>query len=551
MADQEVPSDPNDIDYSQEESSKHYGLGISEGAKEHGPERSVRFRRLIGLVAGILIALIIYFVMPNNLGAWPRLTAAIAAVMAIWWMTEALPIPVTALLPIVVFPVLVPAEESGGGIEVDDVGANYGSNIVFLFMGGFLLALAMQRWNLHRRIALLVLRGMGSNTSTLIGGFMIATGFLSMWVSNNATAVMMLPIGMSVLVLLRKMTESDSSTKEAGTEATIGDESAEEIAPTKSRFGTAMMLAIAYAASIGSTGSLIGTPTNALLAAYMNSAHGYTIGFGRWMLVGLPVAVLLMFAAWFILVKVLFKPEVHHLPGGKELIHSEYENLGPMSSAEKRVLSLFIAAAVSWISIPLISQQLLDLDSTMISDAGIAILAGILLFLIPAGTQRGVRLLNWQSALDLPWGVMLLFGGGLSLSSQFTDSGLSKWLGTRIEGLAGAPVWVIVVIIVIGILALTEMTSNTPVAATFLPVASGVAMGTGIAPLMLCAPVAMAANNAFMLPVSTPPNAIAYASGYVRIGQMIKGGLLINVAATILITVASTTLLVWVFGLAS
>ncbi|WGH83881.1 SLC13 family permease [Auritidibacter ignavus] len=509
---------------------------LSEGMK--APADGDLMRRLIGLGLGIVLALLVYFLLPADTGVWPRLTGATAVLMAVWWMTEAIPIPATALLPLVIFPVFVPAEETpeGEGVSFDTVGANYGNNVIFLFLGGFLLALAMQRWNLHRRIALLVLRSMGSNSSALVGGFMISTGFLSMWVSNTATAVMMLPIGVSVLVLVNQVTQE-------------GDAEASVESMVKTKFGTALMLGIAYAASIGSVSTIIGTPPNALLAAHMSSNEDMTIGFGQWMLVGVPLAVVLMLATWFILVKVLFKPEIKHIPGGREMLQKESEKLGPVSSGERRVLIIFILAAVSWVFIPLLSEYVFGLEDAFISDAGIAIAVGLLLFLLPAGpdAESGVRLLDWESAVELPWGVLLLFGGGLALSGQFSDSGLSEWLGEQATSLSGMSLWILVALAAVAILLLTEMTSNTATAATFLPVASGVAMGTGVEPLMLCAPVALAATCAFMLPVATPPNAIAYGSGYVTIGQMVRGGVLVNIVAAILITLVSMTLLVWVF----
>ena len=535
---------------------------LSPGMRDEPLTGGENVKRIIGLVAGPLLAVALFLLMPGDLGVWPRLVAATAVLMAVWWMTEALPIPATALLPLVVFPLGVPAEESDGGITFDAVGASYGNNIIFLFMGGFMLALAMQRWNLHRRIALGVLTFMGARTVNLVLGFMIATGFISMWVSNTATAVMMLPIGVSILVLVQRYGTDDALT---------GDEAAGQVdrpaapasapgeAPTqaeirsltKSNFGTALMLGIAYAASIGSLGTIIGTPPNTLLAGHMAAEHGVEIGFGQWMLVGVPIAVVLLFACWFLLTRVLFRPEIDEVPGGRDLIATELARLGRMSAPEAKVLAVFILAALAWITVPLISEYVLDLTSPLLSDAAIAMVVGLVLFLLPAGggAGRGVRLLDWEAAKELPWGVLLLFGGGLALSGQFSKSGLSTWLGEQVKGLGDIPVWVLVVIAAVGILLLTEMTSNTATAATFLPVASGVALGTGVAPLMLAAPVALAATCAFMLPVATPPNAIAYGSGYVTIGQMVKGGVWLNIIAAVLISIASMTLLVWVFGL--
>lgn len=513
-------------------------------------------KRIIGLVAGPLLAIGLFLLMPGDLGVWPRLVAATAVLMAVWWMTEALPIPATALLPLVVFPLGVPAAESDGGVTFDSIGASYGNNIIFLFMGGFMLALAMQRWNLHRRIALGVLKLMGAKTVNLVLGFMIATGFISMWVSNTATAVMMLPIGVSILVLVQRYGTEDALAADA---VPAAEQSAPGEAPTqaeirsltKSNFGTALMLGIAYAASIGSLGTIIGTPPNTLLAGHMAAEHGIEIGFGQWMLVGVPIAVVLLLVCWLLLTRVLFRPEIDEVPGGRDLIAAELARLGRMSAPEAKVLVIFVLAALAWITVPLLSEYVLGLDSPLLSDAAIAMVVGLVLFLLPAGggAGRGVRLLDWEAAKELPWGVLLLFGGGLALSGQFSKSGLSTWLGEQVRSLGEIPVWVLVVIAAIGILLLTEMTSNTATAATFLPVASGVALGTGVEPLMLAAPVALAATCAFMLPVATPPNAIAYGSGYVTIGQMVKGGVWLNIIAAVLISVASMTLLVWVFGL--
>ncbi|WP_300343907.1 DASS family sodium-coupled anion symporter [Nesterenkonia sp.] len=533
---------------------------MSAGLQAEGFAKPTLLRRLIGLFGGIALALLVYAIMPGDLEVWPRLTAATAVLMAVWWMTEAIPIPATALLPLIIFPVLVPegdfgsAEEAAGGVSVDDIGASYGHNIIFIFMGGFMLALAMQRWNLHRRIALVTLRAMGSKPANLIAGFMIATGFLSMWVSNTATAVMMLPIGISVLMLVRKILAGEDPADAAETEA---DQEQGKKDAIKSNFGTALMLGIAYAASIGSLGTIIGTPPNTLLAGHMSSNHDMDINFGQWMLVGVPVSVVMMAFAWFMLTQVIFRPEIDDIPGGRDLIREQLDRLGKMSQGEIRVLLIFVLAAASWVTIPLATELLITMEvlgedaEPFISDAGIAMTIAVLLFLLPAGgdAKKGVRLLDWEYAVKLPWGILLLFGGGLALSGQFGSSGLSNWLGTQMEALAGIPVWVLVAIAALGVLVLTEMTSNTATAATFLPVASGVAMGTGVEPLILAAPVALAATCAFMLPVATPPNAIAYGSGYVTIGQMVKGGLWLNVASVVVITLVSVTVLIWVFGL--
>ena len=498
----------------------------SPGERAPAEPKTVNLRKWVGLFLGIGLAFGIYYILPSDLAHAAKLTAAVAVLMGVWWMTEALPIPATALAPLVLFPTL-------GDTGINEVGASYGNNVIFLFMGGFMLALAMQRWNLHRRMALITLKAMGPRPGAMIAGFMIATGFLSMWVSNTATAVMMLPLGMSVLLLVAKVVPGMGTKTVTDAGETI----------VKSNFGTALMLGIAYSASIGSLGTIIGTPPNTLLVGYLNENFGINIGFGQWMLVGVPLAVVFMFLAWLLLTKVLFRPEIKEIPGGRQLIKDELALLGPVSKGEKRVLAIFLLAAFLWIFVPLIWEN------PPISDAGIAILIGLLLFIVPGGSAKGVRLLDWASAVQLPWGVLLLFGGGLALSAQFGSSGLTEWIGDVASGLGGLPTWLIVAIIAAAILGLTELTSNTATAATFLPVAGGIALGIGADPLLLTIPVALAATCAFMLPVATPPNAVAFGTGYVKIGEMIKGGLWLNLIAVVLVTITTLTLAVWVFGI--
>ena len=518
---------------------------LSEGERAPAETGRTVLVRRVGLAAGLVAAILIYLVMPADVPHAAKITAATAVLMATWWMTEALPIPATALVPLVLFPVLNPE------VGFDDVGASYGNNIIFLFMGGFMLALAMQRWNLHKRIALAIVDRIGASPSLLVLGFMVATGFISMWVSNTATAVMMLPIGVSVLVLVNRLRLEDAERK--------GEEPGEGVDPepeaegsagpaVRSNFGTALMLGIAYAASIGSLATIIGTPPNALLAAHMSQEFGITLGFGRWMVVGAPIAVVFLLIAWLLLTKVLFKPEIREIPGGAELIREERRKLGRISSGEVRVLAVFVLAALSWVFIPLI-WQFMDAGDPPIGDAGIAMVIALALFVLPAGAARGVRLLDWEAAVKLPWGVLLLFGGGLALSAQFSSSGLTAWIGEVTAGIGGLPVVLLVAIVAAGILFLTELTSNTATAATFLPVATAVAVGIGVDPMLLAIPVALAATCAFMLPVATPPNAIAYGSGYVRIPQMAGAGLWLNLIGIVLITATTMTLAVWVFSL--
>lgn len=507
--------------------------GQSAGQRAPAESRTTFRRRWFGFGGGLLLAVLVYVLLPADLAHPAKVTAAIAVLMGLWWMTEAIPIPATALLPLVAFPLLV------SDVGVSDVGSYYGSDIIFLFMGGFLIALAMQRWNLHRRIALLTVRAMGTNATRVIAGFMLATAFLSMWVSNTATAVMMVPIGVSVLMLAGTVSADDDGGRDgAGKSADTVKQQVKH-----SPFGTALMLGIAYAASIGSLATIIGTPPNTLLVGYLEDEQGISIGFGQWMLMGLPLAAVLLVLAWLLLAKMLFKPEIDEIPGGKGLFDTELRKLGRPSAGERRVAVIFALAAISWISFPLIWED------PPISDAGIAVAAGLLLFVLPAGSKRGVRLLDWPTAVALPWGVLLLFGGGLALSSQFGSSGLTEWIGAQAQTLKGLSMLLLVGLITAAVIFLTELTSNTATAATFLPVIGGIAVGIGQDPLLLTIPVALAATSAFMLPVATPPNAIVFGTGYVNIGSMVKGGIWLNLVAVLLITMATTTLAVWVFGI--
>jgi sodium-dependent dicarboxylate transporter 2/3/5 len=530
----------------------------SPGEREPGISRSTLRIRWTGFLLGLIFSTLIYAIMPDSVGHPAKLTAAVAVLMAVWWMTEAMPIAATSLVPLVAFPVL------GTDVDMETVGASYGNPTIFLFLGGFLIALAMQRWNLHRRIALVTLSIMGDKPGPMIAGFMIATGFVSMWVSNTATAVMMLPIGISVLMIVSKVmgpalsaagsaaAGSDSDTdagdaQDSSDDTDDGDEASDDPglgAVVKSNFGTALMLGIAYSASIGSLGTIIGTPPNLFLVGYLKDNHDIDIGFGQWMAVGVPLSIVMMAIAWFLLVKVLFKPEIDHIPGGRQLIRDELAKLGPMSVGEKLVLGMFVLAAASWIALPLIFEE------PPISDEGIAMVIGLLLFLIPGGANRGVRLLDWETAEKLPWGVLLLFGGGLALSGQFSESGLTKWIGQTTSGLGVLPTLLVVAIFAAIILFLTELTSNTATAATFVPVVGGVAMGLDLDPLLLTIPVALAATCAFMLPVATPPNAVAFGSGYVTVAQMVKGGLWLNIIGIVLITATVYLLAVPIFGIA-
>lgn len=479
-------------------------------------------RRWIGLGLGPVLAALLYVLLPNTLSADGKAAAAIAIVMATWWVTEAIPLAATALLPLVLFPLF-------GVAEIGDVTAPYASDVIFLFMGGFILGLAMQRWGLHKRFALRTVLLVGTSPVRLIAGFMIATAFLSMWVSNTATAVMMLPVGVSVLGLVLQLSNGK------------GDPN----------FATALMLGIAYSASIGSLSTIIGTPPNAVLVGYL-SEQGINIGFGEWMLFGLPIAIVFLVIAWVLLAKVIFRPKLTELPGGRELIRQQLDELGPMSRGEKNALGVFIGAAVAWIVPPLLADEDIMGDAAIgwlayAQDSVIAMLISVLLFILPA--RKGVRTMDWDTAKQLPWGILLLFGGGLALSKQFEETGFAGWLGEQVTNLDVLPTILFVAVAVLIVLLLTELASNTAMASIFVPIFGAVAAGLGMDIMLLVVPAALAATCAFMLPVATPPNAIVFGSGHVTMGQMIRGGFWLNVVAIVLVTLGVYTLGGWVLGI--
>lgn len=462
--------------------------------------------RIGGMVAG-LTAMSIMLVLPAPLSmpeeAWR--VAAVAVLMASWWITEAIPLPATALVPIVLFPLL-------GIAPLAKAAAPYADPVMFLFLGGFLLGIGLERRNLHKRAGLHAILFVGTSPRRLIGGFLLATAALSMWVSNSATAVIMLPVATAVLGLFAFHCRVDLISQR--------------------NLGVAVMLAVAYGASIGGLGTLIGTPPNALLAAYMEREHGVAIGFAQWMLIGLPTVFAMIAITWPLLVR------LHPISMGEAdagpAIRAELDALGRPGPAERRVAAIFVTTALAWVARPLYGAYVPGLD-----DSVIAILGALCLFVIPSGNGDGERLIAWEDTRALPWGILILFGGGLSLAGAISSSGLAAWLGSAMSGLGSLPVLAVVAAATLGMIFLTELTSNTASAATFLPVGGAVALGIGIEPAQLAVPLALAASCAFMLPVATPPNAIVFASGAVTIGQMARVGLWINLLGTVVIVTLS------------
>jgi len=460
-------------------------------------------RRLLGLFLGPLLFLLsLSLPQPEGMSPAGQGVAAVTLLMATWWISEAIPIAATALLPIVLFPLL-------GVMSTAQTTSAYANHLIYLFLGGFLIAMAMQKWNLHRRIALHTIRIVGVSPSRTLLGFMLATAFLSMWISNTATAMMMLPIGLAVIA---SHGGGDGATDQA--------------------FAASLMLAIAYAASIGGVATLIGTPPNAILAGVLEKTTGRTIGFAEWMGFALPLSLLMLAIAWFYLTRLAYPSPKHGGAETRELLRAELRQLGPTSWEEKWILAIFCSVAAAWILRGLVDFAWLK----GVGDATIAMAGGILLFLIPSDWRQGRFLLDWESAVKLPWEIIILFGGGFTLASGFAESGLTEWLVSLLGLLHDTPPWLLVTAVTLLVIFLTEVTSNTATATIVLPVMGALAAAMGMEAAALMIPAAIAASYAFMLPVATPPNAIVFSSGQLTIPQMARAGLWMNLIASLVIT---------------
>jgi sodium-dependent dicarboxylate transporter 2/3/5 len=499
----------------------------------------------VGLVAGPVLAALTYALLPetfaNTQGQFAdftqagRVTAALAVWMATWWMTEAIPVYATALLPLAVLPVT-------GATSVKAASSPYGHELIFLFMGGFIIALSMQRWELHRRFAFSVLRLVGSEPRRLVGGFMVATAALSMWVSNTATTIMMLPIALSVIDFLRK-SRGERGRAAAGARGEGVSDS----------FTVCLLLGIAYAASIGGIGTLIGTPPNLFLASYVKSELGVEISFIRWMGVGMPLVIVFLPVVWLLLTRVLF-PIRDTDPGvGAYRVAGVYDVLGPMTRGERATFIVFVITALTWTFRPLLAK--IEWAGTRplagLTDTGIAVIAALALFVIPVDIRRRTFVMDWTTAVKLPWGLLVLFGGGLSLAASIKANGVGEFIASRVSAVAGFhPVFLVVVVITM-LVFLTELTSNTATTVTLVPIFASLAQGMGMHPYLLIVPTAIAASCAFMLPVATPPNAIVFGSGLVTVPQMAQAGLWLNVVGIALITVLTYAVAMPVLGVKS
>ena len=496
------------------------------------PAESVEERYAWYQRAGLVLAAIAFLALwlsPPLFGLTQAGTrvAWLAFLMALLWVTEAAPIPATALLPLVLLPLL-------GVSPLRSAAAPYADPIIFLFMGGFMLAIAMERWNLHRRIALTIINAVGTNPRSLVMGFLCAAAFISLWTSNSAAAMMLLPIGVSVHALLRTGPGEEFGARE---------------------MGAALVLAIAYGANIGGMGTLIGTPPNAILKAYMAKAHGIEIGFARWMMFGIPILLVSLPLVHLILTRICFRVGREEVPGVQEQLGAERAQLGRMSWPEWSVASAFLLAIIFWISReawkaepPKGATEAWPLGA-LITDEVIAMGAALLLFFTPSGQTAQRFVLNWRNLKRMPWDVLILFGGGLSLAAAMQSTGLVAALAQALQGMADWPPLAIVFLVTTVMIFATALTSNTATATAFLPVTGALALGVNQPALLLCVPVALAASADFALPVGTPPNAIAFSSGLVTLPRMVKAGIWVNLLFALLLPLMMWTLGRWVFGL--
>lgn len=466
----------------------------------------------LGPLAFILIQLLNK---PENMTPEAFQVLAVTAWVAIWWVTEAVHIAVTALLVIVLFPLT-------GALDISSTTAAFGHKYIFLYIGGFMLAIAIEKWNLHRRIALTIISIIGTNVTNIILGFMVATAFLSMWISNTATSVMMLPIGMAIVSQFK-----------------TGSENSEKL---NKDFGKALMLSIAYSASIGGIGTLIGTPPNLVFAGIVSETYQIEITFIQWFMFGAPISIILLFIAWKYMTQYAFNFKGAKFPGGKEEINRLKNELGPITKEEKYVLVVFLLTAFCWITRSFILQNI----NPNIDDTIIAMTAGISLFLIPSSNSKKA-IINWKEAVKMPWGIIMLFGGGMALAQAFQTTGLALWIGSQLTLIEDMSLILVIFILIASVNFLTEMTSNLATTAMLLPILAPLALAMNLHPYMLMVSTTLAASCAFMLPVATPPNAVVFGSGYLHIPDMIRTGIWMNILSIIIITLTVYFLLplVW------
>jgi sodium-dependent dicarboxylate transporter 2/3/5 len=498
----------------------------------------------IGLYGGPALALLCFSLLPlrysTGPGEWVEFTQAGRATLSLmiwmagWWLTEAVDIEVTALLPVVAFPLL-------GIAPLSKVLPPYASDVIFLFMGGFIIGLAIQRWGLDRRIAFFTLRLVGARPGAIVGGFMAVTAFLSMWVSNTACAAMMAPIALCVVDLVLR-SRTGAGLKESGGIP-------QDRVPERN-FATGLLLCVAYAASIGGVATIIGSPPNGIAVRYIQQTFGKELSFFDWLLVGGPFTLVFLPIAWLLVTRVLFRADLGEIAGGRQYFAEEYRKLGPLSRGERTVLVVFSTTAFLWIFSPLLRGVAVAGVKPLagLSDAGIAMLAAMLLFLIPVDPAKGMRAMDWDAAVKLPWGVLMLFGGGLTLATAIETNGVSTFIGNASRGLAGLPPLLLLLAITAMTVFLSELTSNTAQVSTMVPVLAAMAPMLGMSPYVLIVACSLGASSAYMMPVGTPPNAIVFGTGLVALPQMMKAGVWLNLAGILVITALVSLLIAPLLG---
>lgn len=488
---------------------------ISKGWKPEGKIHHQRNRKLsIDYVIKIIFNLIgpLLFGLSMNYSPFEFMDAhthqiiALVIWMLIWWISEFVPLPITSLLPLIILPTF-------SIVKISSVAIPYSSSVIFLFLGGFIIALALEKWTLHRRIALYILKLMGSKADYIVLGFVIASAFLSMWISNTATAVMMLPIILSVINMISKNTT----------------EKPKNIHNLK----ISMLLGMAYGANIGGMGTLIGTPPNAILAGYIRTTYNVEVGFLEWMLFALPIVILIIFIMYILITKVVYPNKIGRIEGFSEMVDSELKVMGKMKRDEKVTLSLFILAAFLWISRSAINT-LFDIN---LGDTSIAMFVSVLFFIIPTSKNTGERLLEWKDTARLPWGVLILFGGGLSIASALGDTGILNLFASYITSINGVSILVLSLILMFIIVLLTELMSNTALATIFLPIIASIGVSYGVNPVVFAAPMILAMSCVFSLPMGTPPNAVIFASGELKISNMVRVGFMLDPISVFVISI--------------
>lgn len=476
------------------------------------PPSTFSLPQKIGLVLGPLLFILVK-VLPTPVEMPEAANTVLASILwiAVWWVTEAIPIPITSLLPLILFPL-------GGVMETGEVSASYGDSLIFLFAGSFMIALSMEKWNLHKRVALSIISFVGTNPNTIILGFMIATAFISMWISNTATTMLMVPIAIAVTKQFADQLNSNASI-----------DNPPDTTPGSFKFGTALMLGLAYSATIGGFGSLIGAPANIILAGTLKSLYDLEVSFANWLLFGIPLVVVLIPLLWLYLTKIAFPMKMKGIPGGREIIKKDLDDLGRMSYEEKVVTIVFTLTALAWITRSFFLNNFIP----GLDDALIAIIGGVALFLIPAKNRPGT-IMDWNTALKLPWGILWLFGGGLALAAGIMNSGLDQWIGSLLGAFENMPTVVAILLIVGTITILTEFTSNTATATMAYPIVAVVATTLGMNPIILMIAANMGATFAYMFPVAAPPNAIVFGTGYVKMSSMAFTGIWLNIISVLI-----------------